>query len=119
MHVAPLGPSDPNIWWHKKGIKMDLANLWTDTYLYGTLHTVFHSPMEFVKHAIWLMHRKVGQYLCKHCMPSQISSSSTPGSTVENRRMKRTSMAAGAMVVAPFFLFSPQGHGHVGTMCYS
>jgi Transcription-silencing protein, cryptic loci regulator Clr2 len=107
------------LWRHKKGIKIDLANLRTDTYLHGAPHTVFRSPMEFVEHAIWLMHRKVCQCLCKHCMPSQIGLSSTPGSTAENWRMKRTSMAAGAMVVVPFFLFSPQGHGHIGAVCYS
>ena len=34
-------------------------------------YTVFHSQMDFVKHTIWLMCRKVGQCLCKYCMPGQ------------------------------------------------
>jgi len=46
-------------------------HLWIDTYLHGALHTIFYSWMDFIEHAIWLMRRKVGQYLCKYCTPRQ------------------------------------------------
>ncbi len=36
-----------------------------------TAHRSLSSTMEFVEHAIWLMRRKVGKWLCKYCTPAQ------------------------------------------------
>ncbi|KAI0265955.1 hypothetical protein BC834DRAFT_877116 [Gloeopeniophorella convolvens] len=73
-------PDGYSLWVHLKADQNDPANPRKDAYLYGASSkrrdgtlgpVIFRSPREFVGHAIWLMHGKRGQCMCKYCTPGQ------------------------------------------------